>query len=67
MKEIFLNFNRNFRNQNWQGEEMSEVFEEKNRLSRPGQEEEGGDAGGPAGHEKEASSLIIFLGKQTNQ
>ena len=46
---------------------MSEVFEEKNRLSRPRQEEERGDAGSPAGHEKEASSLIIFLGKQTNQ
>merc|ERR1711990_39656 len=42
--------------QNWQGEEMPEVFEEKNRLSRSGQEE-GGDAGCPAGHEKEASSL----------
>ena len=46
---------------------MPEVFEEKNRLSRPGQEEEGGDAGRPAGHEEEASSLIIFLGNQTNQ
>ena len=46
---------------------MPEVFEEKNRLSRPRQEEERGDAGSPAGHEKEASSLIIFLGKHSNQ
>ena len=61
-EEIFLKFQSKFSYQNWQGEEMPEVFEEKNRLSRPGQEEEGGDAGRPAGHEKEASSLILFLG-----
>ena len=46
---------------------MSQVPEEENWISRPRQEEEGGDAGGPAGHEKEASSLIIFLGKHSNQ
>ena len=38
---------------------MPEVPEEENRISRPRQEEEGGDAGCPPGHEEEARSLNV--------
>ena len=40
-----------------QGEEVPEVPEEEDRLARPGQEEEGGDAGGAAGHEEEGCGI----------
>ena len=40
---------------------MSQVPEEENWISRPRQEEEGGDAGRPAGHEEEARSLTVSI------
>ena len=40
---------------------MPEILEEKDRISRPGQEEEGGNASYPASREKEASSLSSNL------
>merc|ERR1712107_551870 len=46
--------------QNRQGEALPEVPEEEDRLPRPRQEEEGGDAGRPPGHEEEAGCLNTF-------
>merc|ERR550517_2059305 len=36
---------------------VPEVLEKEDRISRPRQEEEGGDAGRPPGHEEEAGCL----------
>ena len=43
---------------------MPEVPEEEDRLARPGQEEEGGDAGRAAGHEEEGRRLIVVQFRQ---
>ena len=43
---------------------MPEVPEEEDRLARPGQEEEGGDAGGAVGHEEEGRRLIVVQFRQ---
>ena len=47
-----------------QGEEVPEVPEEEDRLARPRQEEEGGDAGRAAGHEEEGRRLIVVQFRQ---
>ena len=44
-----------------QGEEVPEVPEEEDWIARPREEEEGGDAGRPAGHEEEGRRLILIV------
>ena len=44
-----------------QGEEVPEVPEEEDWIARPREEEEGGDAGRPAGHEEEGRRLILIF------